>query len=111
MESVTTVELPSDELLLDMLPEPLDCVVMPPGPEVDAVTRPLPAETETPVPAGVDSPGLSSTTRQLELDETEAPGADEEEEEELLALCAIEAVLSAASAAARTIVFMAAFLN
>jgi len=48
LESVTTVELPSDELLLDTLPEPPECVVTPPGPDVDAVTWPLPAETETP---------------------------------------------------------------
>jgi len=49
---------------------------------------------------------LSSTTRQFELEEVVAPGA-EDDDEELLELCAMAAVVIVAIATARTIVFMA----
>jgi len=86
---VTTVDCPSDEVLVEILPLPLVCVV-PPGPVVVPDTRPLPAVTETPVVVlGGDSPDFSSTTRQFELLGALAaePGA-EVDDEELLEVCA-----------------------
>jgi hypothetical protein len=112
-ESVTTVERPSDDVLVDTLPEPVVCVV-PPGPVVVADTRPLPALTETPVLAdGGVSPGLSSTTRQFELfgPVAEAPGAEDEEEDELLELCANAAEPSRSETVTTTSVFMMGVLR
>ena len=71
MESVTTVELPSDEVLVEKLPEPPE-VTVPPGPVVVPVTLPLPALIEVDMvllPEGADSPFFKSTTLQLSVDD------------------------------------------
>jgi hypothetical protein len=75
VESVTTVELPSDEVLVEKLPEPPD-VIVPPGPVVVPVTLPLPAVIDVDMellPDGGDSPFFSSTTLQLSVDVDEVP--------------------------------------
>ena len=71
VESVTTVELPSDEVLVEKLPEPPE-VTVPPGPVVVPVTLPLPALIEVDMvllPEGADSPFFKSTTLQLSVDD------------------------------------------
>lgn len=75
VESVTTVELPSDEVLVEKLPEPPD-VIVPPGPVVVPVTLPSPAVIDVDMellPDGADSPFFSSTTLQLSVDVDEVP--------------------------------------
>lgn len=112
-ESVTTVDRPSDDMLVDMLPEPLMCVD-PPGPVVVPDTRPLPALTETPVLAeGGDSPGLSSTTRQFELfgPVADAPGAEDEEDDELLDVWARAGEPSSSETTKSASVFMRRMLH
>jgi len=75
VESVTTVELPSDEVLVEKLPEPPD-VTVPPGPVVVPVTLPLPAVIDVDsevLPDGADSPFFSSITLQLSVDVDDVP--------------------------------------
>jgi len=71
VESVTTVELPSDEVLVEKLPDPPDWVTVPPGPVVVPVTLPLPALIDVDMvllPDGGLSPFFNSTTLQLSVD-------------------------------------------
>jgi hypothetical protein len=69
LESVTVVVLPSDALLVEKLPEPPECVTVPPGPVVVPLTWPPPALIEVDMPVllapGADSPFFSSTTLQF----------------------------------------------
>jgi len=100
------VELPSEAMLVDVLPEPLPACVLvvtpPPGPEVVPLTRPPPAVTEVDMPPalveallGRSSPGLRSTTLQLLVeDELELPP-------ELAELLLLELVCAAATAVPR----------
>ena len=88
-ESVTTVDDPSDAMLVETLPEPDVVVIVPPGPVVVARTWPPPAVTDAdrpPLP-GTLSPGFSSTTLQLALElELVEPDPPEELLLELLEL-------------------------
>jgi len=86
-ESVTTVELPSDELLVDMLPAPLEWLTVPPGPVVVPLTLPLPAVIDVDIELeGGASPFFSSTTLQLPDDDDVEPETPAPELEVLLEL-------------------------
>lgn len=69
-ESVTTVDIPSDALLVEELPEPPEWLTVPPGPVVVPLTLPLPAviDVDTELEGG-DSPFFNSTTLQLSVEE------------------------------------------
>jgi hypothetical protein len=72
VESVTTVDLPSEALLDAKLPPLLEWVTVPPGPVVVPVTLPSPAVTEVDIELlapGGDSPFFNSTTLQLSEEE------------------------------------------
>jgi hypothetical protein len=74
VESVTTVDLPSDALLVEKLPDPPECVTVPPGTVVVPLTFPSPAVIEVDIelePPGGDSPFFSSTTLQLSDEDDE----------------------------------------
>lgn len=76
LESVTTVDLPSDAVLVDKLPEPPECVTVPPGPVVVPLTLPLPAVIDVDIevePEGGASPFFSSTTLQLSDEDDAVP--------------------------------------
>jgi hypothetical protein len=74
LESVTTVDLPSDALLVAMLPEPLEWVTVPPGPVVVPLTLPLPAVIDVDIElAGADSPFFISTTLQFSDEDEDDP--------------------------------------
>jgi len=74
-ESVTTVELPSDALPVEKLPDPPEWVTVPPGPVVVPLTLPSPAVIDVDIEEGADSPFFNSTTLQLleELPEVPVP--------------------------------------
>ena len=90
LESVTTVDLPSDELLVEKLPDPPpEWVTVPPGPDVVPLTLPLPAVIDVdmePEPDGGDSPFFSSTTLQLSDEDDVVPDAPAPEVELLVLL-------------------------
>jgi hypothetical protein len=103
LESVTTVDLPSDALLVEKLPEPPEWVIVPPGPVVVPLTLPSPAVIDVDIEVeldGADSPFFSSTTLQLS-DEDVLPDAPVPVLElELLELvCATAAVTPTANTA------------
>jgi len=71
LESVTTVELPSDDVLVEKLPDPPEWVTVPPGPVVVPLTLPSRASIEVDrelAPDGADSPFLRSTTLHLSVE-------------------------------------------
>ena len=68
LESVTTVDLPSDALLVEKLPDPPEWVTVPPGPVVVPLTCPPPAVIDVDMlllAPGADSPFFNSTTLQF----------------------------------------------
>jgi len=100
LESVTTVDLPSDEELVEKLPDPPEWLTVPPGPVVVPVTLPPPAVIDVDIEfelEGMDSPFFSWTTLQLS-DEDVLPDAPVPvlELELLELLCATAAVTPAA---------------
>jgi len=76
LESVTTVDLPSDAVLVEKLPDPPEWVTVPPGPVVVPVTLPSPAVMEVDIEVeldGTDSPFFNSITLQLSDDDDDVP--------------------------------------
>jgi len=101
LESVTTVDLPSDEELVEKLPDPPEWLTVPPGPVVVPVTLPPPAVIDVDIEfelEGMDSPFFSWTTLQLS-DEDVLPDAPVPvlELELLELLCATAAVTPTAN--------------
>ena len=91
LESVTTVDLPSDAELVEKLPLPdCECVTVPFGPVVVPLTLPLPAVIDVDMPEllpGGLSPFLSSTTLQfLSFDDVDVLLPEPELDELLLEL-------------------------
>jgi hypothetical protein len=103
LESVTTVDLPSDALLVEKLPEPPEWVTDPPGPVVVPLTLPSPAVIDVDIvePDGADSPFFSSTTLQLSDEDVllDAPAPAVALELLLELVCATAAVAPTANTA------------
>jgi len=102
VESVTTVDFPSDDVLVEKLPLPAPEVTVPPGVVVLPLTLPPLAVTELDrlPPPGGDSPGFNSTTLQLLVGRA-SPVDDELELLELI--CAMAPVVSTNADAANQI--------
>jgi hypothetical protein len=104
LESVTTVDVPSEAVLVEKLPDPPEWVTVPPGPVVVPLTLPPPAVIDVDMPLlapGRLSPFLSSTTLQFLLSDEVLLEPPPALAVELLELVCADAVATLAAATAR----------